>query len=214
MNKETLETINDLVTTYQKHKEFSDKQISFLTSSCCFKNTVESKIKKAKENPVDFFDNLFKNNLKYMGIVEKIQEDFSRIKFDLIEYTPSVNDSFDIIEEKLSFSSLLSELDNISKNKEHGLDNNIYSISIWRKNNYNNWIIHSEDINYLSIKDFVEKYNLSEVIEVKESKDIEKQILLERKESLEEEIKRKEHFIKLNKEELVEIESKLKSFLN
>jgi hypothetical protein len=177
---------------YKQYKNLNDKEYSFLLSTCCIKSKVQSVIRKhaEKENVNLELDSIFNPILKYKDIANKLDEniDLSLLSFEIFEKFPVHDENtFEMIEEGLSFPMVILELERIEKEEEYGLDDQKFFFCVSKKNEWKNYIpIQTQT--WLSLPEFLKIYSLSELFEVNHSLKLEEELLSAEKEFLKDEI--------------------------
>lgn len=185
MNIETEKSLNK----YKEKHGLNDKEFSFITSGCCAISRAENIIRDNKDIDLKL-EQLFEPILKYKNIVNILNEDIdlSVLRFDILEQFPvgDEEDKFEMIEESISLSMVILELEKLNKECEYGLDDQKFFFSVSKKNEWNNYIIQTPG--WLSLQEFFELYSLSELFEIKHSFELEKELLDSEKEFLKNEI--------------------------
>lgn len=186
MNIETEKALNN----YKEKHGLNDKEFSFITSGCCAILRAENIVRDNKDIDLKL-EQLFSQILKYKNIANILNEniDLSILRFDIVEQYPlgDEEDKFQVIEDSLSLSAVILELEKLEKECEYGLDDQKFFFSVSKKNEWKNYI-PIESQYWLSLQEFFELYSLSGLFEIKHSLELEKKLLDAEKEFLEEEI--------------------------
>lgn len=197
-----MEAEENILNQYKNQKCLNDKEFSFILTTCCIKSKIQTisrniiicknfNEKIFSEKIFSELDNLLNPILKYKNVANILDEDInlSLLRFEIFEQFPlgDNEDKFEMIEEGLSFSMLILELERIAKEEEYGLDDQKLFFCVSKKNEWRNYI-PIQDQTWLSLPEFLKIYSLSEIFQVKHSLKLEDELYFSEQEFIKNEI--------------------------